>query len=146
MLDFGNYNNLIKWLELREEGGYEFPSSLDQLKLSMIKSALLERLSEGKEALPVPPPKSYSYPWYSLIEKGEGTSSDVWQADTWVNELYNGSTLFISQCPWKILSKINDEEWLAAYSYSFYDEVKYSEDTWHIYKVDNYWIIKKLPP
>ena len=33
------------------------------------KSALFARLLEGKAALPYPPPTSYSYPWYDIIEK-----------------------------------------------------------------------------
>lgn len=32
------------------------------------KSALFSRLLDGKKALPMPPPTSYSYPWYSVIE------------------------------------------------------------------------------
>jgi len=31
-------------------------------------SALFKRLLEGKQALPLPPPMSFSYPWYSVIE------------------------------------------------------------------------------
>jgi hypothetical protein len=34
------------------------------------KSALFARLLNGKPALPYPPPTSYSYPWYSLIDDG----------------------------------------------------------------------------
>lgn len=32
------------------------------------KSALFRRLLSGKEPFPVPPPTSYSYPWYSLLD------------------------------------------------------------------------------
>lgn len=32
------------------------------------KSALFARLLDGKPALPYPPPTSYSYPWYGIIE------------------------------------------------------------------------------
>lgn len=32
-------------------------------------SALFSRLLDGKSPLPVPPPKSYGYPWYECIEK-----------------------------------------------------------------------------
>lgn len=32
------------------------------------KSALLKRISEGKRPLAFPPPTSYSYPWYEIIE------------------------------------------------------------------------------
>jgi hypothetical protein len=34
------------------------------------KSALFARLLSGRPALPYPPPTSYSYPWYSLIDDG----------------------------------------------------------------------------
>jgi hypothetical protein len=33
------------------------------------KSALFARLLDGKQALPYPPPTSYSYPWYDVIEQ-----------------------------------------------------------------------------
>jgi len=74
------------------------------------KSALFARLLDGKASLPFPPPTSYSYPWYSVIEDAGphrvmlgGIVSEVW--------LLNGTRgttdnlrVNINQCLWKIKS------------------------------------------
>lgn len=135
---------LFKWLEIREEHGVDFPGSLDQLKISMLKSSLLKRMIEGKEPLPYPPPRSYSYPWYSLIEDGEGTSKDVWRGDAWVDDLYNCPTLIIDQFPWKIIKELSPEEWFVVYSYKDFEESTSCEDTWHVFKSNDLWHIKRL--
>jgi hypothetical protein len=53
------------WIEIaRGQYGPEWlPSHAD-----FCKSALLERLRSGKDALSEPPPLGYSCPWYALIE------------------------------------------------------------------------------
>lgn len=73
------------------------------------KSALFARLLEGKEALPEPPPTSYSYPWYSVIEdKGPhpvslgrpiqlGSAIDGTRDPRWL------FGLTIKQCNWAVL-------------------------------------------
>jgi hypothetical protein len=57
---------VAEWLEVLAESNYGMPTSSD-----VDHSALLHRLLEGKDPLPDPPPRSMSYPWYELIEKGE---------------------------------------------------------------------------
>lgn len=42
------------------------------------KSALLERIIRGHKPLPQAPPKSYSQPWYDLVDRGEDICIDVW--------------------------------------------------------------------
>lgn len=144
MHELDHFNKLIEWLKIREAGGLDFPSSPDHFQLTMMKSSLLNRLLQGKEPLPIPPPKKYSYPWYSLIETGEGQATDVWEADSWVRDFHDYPTLYICQFPWKVIQKISEEDWIVTYSYLFNKTEKFSEDSWHVYKVDDYWIIKKL--
>ena len=138
------FDNLIRWLEIREKSGMDFPASPDQFRITMMKSSLLQRMLSGKDPLPIPPPKSYSRPWYDLIEKGEGASLDVWVPNSWITKLYNYPTLYINQFAWKVLQELGPESWLITYAYTSYDQEKFSEDTWHIHKNDNSWIIKKI--
>lgn len=67
----------------------------------MFHSSLLQRLLEGQPPLPLPPPKAFSYPWYSLIERGEGwCDAMVWQ-DT---------KMVINQGLWDIVKREDQHE------------------------------------
>lgn len=60
---------MSEWVRIRTSHGYRAeltPAEVDH-------SALLRRLLSGKPPLPEPPPRSFSYPWYELIETGEDT-------------------------------------------------------------------------
>lgn len=79
------------------------------------KSCLLGRmLMDGKPPLPVPPPRAYSAPWYSLIENGwaDLTSSDV--SGPYEDE--DGRHLLVCQCRWRI-EKLADDGvgWVVSY-------------------------------
>jgi hypothetical protein len=71
------------------------------------KSALFARLLEGKEPLPFPPPTSFSYPWYDLVElPGPHTVSSVGGTAN-LAALLNGDMgtgcerkILINQCVW----------------------------------------------
>lgn len=52
--------------------GYSFPSDAD-----IDHSTLLDRLLNGKQFLPEPPPLAFSYPMYSLAETGSYTPHEV---------------------------------------------------------------------
>lgn len=139
---------LIRWLEIREENGINDIGSVHLLKINCHKSALLYRMLEGKDPLPIPPPKSYSYPWYELIEKGEATSDDIWEAtDDFSKELFSYPALIINQYSWKILEKVNDNEFIITYSYGPLENKKFAEDKWrasHTSIINNkLWQIKK---
>ena len=107
-------SHLIKWLEIREENGRAFPSNLTQLRCDMDHSALLQRLVEGDEPLPEPPPRAFSYPWYELLEKGVDHPFEVNEMGPG-NSIFNEPTLVIDQSPWKIIQKLGPEAWIAAY-------------------------------
>ncbi len=66
------------------------------------KSRLFARLLQGKPPLPVPPPTSFSYPWYELIEDGfsENVSLDGF-ADGFGTPVHQGIRL--NQAVWKIM-------------------------------------------
>lgn len=73
------------------------------------KSALFARLLDGKPPLPFPPPTSFSYPWYTIIEDNGPHSVRLGGAPT-LASLINGASgasgefsLFINQCDWSVL-------------------------------------------
>lgn len=61
------------------------------------KSALFHRLLSGRPALPFPPPTSFSYPWYAVVEE-PGPFSVMLGAQPFGD---HGTTLVINQCPWE---------------------------------------------
>ncbi|MGZ3237998.1 MAG: hypothetical protein ACXU8A_11550 [Burkholderiaceae bacterium] len=75
------------------------------------QSALFARLLEGKAALPYPPPTSYSYPWYDIIEKpgphhvsiGGGVS--VAGIAHWDGGIGTDEHIVLNQCSWSIVHK-----------------------------------------
>jgi hypothetical protein len=75
------------------------------------QSALFARLLEGKPALPYPPPTSYSYPWYDIIEKPGQYHVSIcapWStiaSPTDIAEFNEGDKLILNQCAWTILRK-----------------------------------------
>jgi hypothetical protein len=74
--------SLLRWLDcVGRENGPAFLKGLcqdrQQMKIDIEHSALLRRLLQGKALLPDPPPLACGYPWYELIESGEGTAFAV---------------------------------------------------------------------
>lgn len=126
---------LFRWLQIREENGISFPNNLTQLGVDVGHSALLRRLLEGKEPLPIAPPCTHSYPWYELIEDGYGYPMEVWEApEGFFSTEYQ--TLIIDQCAcWKVLEKISDNSWIATYSYHDQGETKWYPGRWHIFQI-----------
>jgi len=62
-----------QWLRVRiehQDAPQEVKDVWQQLTADIDHSALLGRLLDGKEPLDIPPPLSYSYPWYELVENG----------------------------------------------------------------------------
>lgn len=82
------------------------------------KSALFWRLLEGKDPLPAPPPLSYSYPWYSVVEDagpwtvvapGEHTNT----VTDFINSHYlldGAPQVIIHQSAWELVKKVSDTE------------------------------------
>jgi hypothetical protein len=129
-------NLLIRFWEIRTENGIEFPNDLDQFKIACRKSALLRRMLDGKEPLPIPPPVAHSYPWYSLIEEGIGHPYEVWEGADWLAEMYKDyKTIVIDQTVWKIIEKLDEDSWIVTYSYGKEDKRKFADSKWHVYTI-----------
>jgi len=60
------------------------------------KSALFSRILNGQEALPYPPPLSFSYPWYELIDN---KNEHPVQIGFFPN---NPNQILINQCVWQV--------------------------------------------
>ncbi len=69
---------MVRWLEIRKEwcpSSEWLPSDAD-----ISKSALFERLMNGIEPLPYPPPRGLSCPWYAVVEdKGPHFAGDMFK-------------------------------------------------------------------
>jgi hypothetical protein len=64
------------------------------------KSALFQRLLDGKAPLAHPPPTNYSYPWYALIEDGFSDNVSIDGFDY----IAGRPGVIINQAPWVIVS------------------------------------------
>jgi hypothetical protein len=136
-------NNLLLWLKIREFNTGRFPSCADDLLLQMHKSALFQRMMEGKVALPEPPPRSFSYPWYHLIENGIGYPQEVFKSEGLEKDIF-GNTIIINQFAWNLLEELGEENWIINYNFGP-DQEFLSKDKWNVYRQeDESWIIKKL--
>lgn len=96
---------LVKYIEIaREQYGREWlPQQVD-----ICKSALFNRMLSGKEPLPFAPPRAFSYPRYDIFDE----PNKIHEAFEVVQD---GDTLIINQCPWCIIQKVSDDEYLVKY-------------------------------
>lgn len=126
---------LFKTLEIRSANGFDFPVDLFSLKINLRKSRLYQRLLSGKEPLLYPPPTSFSYPWYELIEDGYGFPAEVLTPPKQIFKSNDGKDcLSIDNCLWEISEKISDEEYIASYiSGSKYKYRHVSKTKWRVY-------------
>lgn len=106
---------LIDWLKIRQEQGQTVPTNAEDFAAEVDHSALLRRLIEGKQPLPNPPPLSYSYPWYELMEKGWAIPTEVWEGNEKFNAEQQFQALVINQQPWRIVDKRGPEDFLVTY-------------------------------
>jgi hypothetical protein len=99
---------------LREVCGDSETKGLFFYNATREKSALFWRLLNGKKPLPMPPPTSYSYPWYGIIEEpGPHRVGDIgFRAYgkplgphlATIRGTDMEDHLFIEQCGWSVLS------------------------------------------
>lgn len=102
---------LTLWLAiLREEdklGG--FPERLD---IDLKHSALLRLITAGQTPWRVPPPKAWSYPWYSIFEHQE---DDEWFiiGEIWHASKYGGpeDVVVINQSKWDVVETHGEKDW-----------------------------------
>lgn len=82
------------------------------------KSALFNRLLNGKQPLIYPPPCAYSYPWYEVIEENGPFNLSLEAKDLeeimWEN-LDGESQVLIEQTIWKLLEKTSEKEMIVTF-------------------------------
>lgn len=111
---------LYKWIDIREKVGQGYPRSASGLRCDLDHSALFQRLLADEKVLPEPPPRAYSYPWYSLLEGGIGYPHEVWFPSKKGISHWGANTVVIEQnADWKIVETISEEadleEWIVSY-------------------------------
>lgn len=110
---------VYRWLQIADREGYEVPTDPIGFRIYSQKSSLLNRLLAGKNPFPERPPKSYSYPWYSLLEDGEARGyMDVHREGLLQNELFaDGPTrIAVNQSLWHIIEVVGENHYRVAYN------------------------------
>ncbi len=126
--DFRNCVNMVTWIRTVRrtqkygEGKYPwFPSWID-----MKKSSLFWRLRSGKNPLPSPPPTSFSYPWYDVIENANPHWVDGMYVQH-VDETLFTSYAYINQTPYIVKKWVDAEETIPSV-------VAYGDYLFHVFK------------
>jgi hypothetical protein len=106
---------VLRWIAVAREHGREnlygpawMPGSIDAAK-----SSLLRRLLDGKEPLPVPPPRAHSYPWYEIVETGRTQLSAMFIEGPY--DRAEGTFIHVAQHPWKVLRTEGAGRWIVSY-------------------------------
>jgi hypothetical protein len=93
------------WIDVRTRHGYASPLTPAEAG----HSALLRRLLSGKEPLPAPPPRAFSYPNYGLIESGLDDRAEAWRPERH-QVLLDGDpdkVVVINQTQWTVEGEID---------------------------------------
>jgi len=124
---------ITEWMKIAEQEGYTIPSDYLGFNIHATKSALLKRLLSGKKPFKFPPPRAYSYPWYSLLEEGKYAG--------FMGCYNHDDKLNLSQYLWHIVEKLNDGTYLLSYNLK-----EGSVWSFRILSVDEIFeFVKKLP-
>lgn len=108
---------------------------------NITKSCLLYRLCvDGKDPLPFPPPRSFSAPWYSLIEESYGQPYEVYFRPD--NTPVVGGDVIIDQCVWKVSEIRTDDMFLdLVYIVEYPNWGKWElfrpHDEWHLQHIED---------
>jgi hypothetical protein len=97
----------IAWCRILHENGDGWPSDAD-----VDHSALLNRLLDGKAPLPEPPPLSFSYPWYELVDTGAADAFRVFEPAVAMAEALGPDHLVINQSREWIIRDRGEGWWL----------------------------------
>ena len=104
---------LQQWTEVQKHEGREVFA--DHLSVDLRKSSLFERLIEGKRVFSIPPPCSFSYPWYSLLEETGPQSCEFWIAGTESEPLVSGTPIINQSASWLIEEKRSESEYIVSF-------------------------------
>jgi hypothetical protein len=111
-----------------------FGSEVVSYKISP-KSALFARLLEGKQPLPYPPPTSFSYPWYDIIEVpgphhvSIGGGLSVAGIVNWDGGAASNEHIALNQCLWGIVRKNRGAEEFLVYLRQENERIKNARKT-----------------
>lgn len=107
-------DRLYVWLRTVSKEKGERPDLNNTANIT--KSCLLYRLTvEAKEPLPHPPPRSYSAPWYQLIEDEIGSAYEVWDND---DERRGHVGIVINQDDgWRLVERVTDDHLVVEYDH-----------------------------
>ena len=96
----------VTWVDTARKNGYGgkgwVPTDAD-----IWHSSLLVRLLEGKELLPEPPPKAYSYPWYDLIENGAAYFIPEQLSEWFETDNYPDQLVICASPGWHIMKRLD---------------------------------------
>ncbi len=99
---------VLRWLEICRKGN----DARSIITINAHKSALLKRLLDGKEPLPVAPPLSFSYPWYDLIEDGYDEPLEVWK----LSRPGEPDKIVINQHRWPLVRENAADDWVVSHT------------------------------
>ncbi len=109
---YGQRRAVGQWINLHTRHLGRPPTDVDA-----DHSSLLFRLLEGKEPLPQPPPRAYSYPWYSLVETGGPELCEAYpHFDDYMKMGHERPFAVVNQSLWKIVGKDGDTYLLEWYT------------------------------
>jgi hypothetical protein len=100
-------NHILQWLEIREKSGKHFPDSYGTFKCNIDHSSLLRRIAAGRKIFESPPPRSFSYPWYELMDNGEAYPYEV--------NVVSNDSIVINQMIWNIIENIDNNIYKISY-------------------------------
>jgi hypothetical protein len=96
---------IAEWISIKEDEAKKadtafFYGSLKISAADIDHSALLRRLLDGERPFKYPPPRSFSYPWYEVMDGKEHSVMEVWVDSQGLAEY-----VVINQSRWNILRK-----------------------------------------
>lgn len=106
--EFQFARHMIRWMEIARNryGDKWIPSEAD-----VSKSALLERLRNGLEPLPEPPPLGFSCPWYAVVE--DPGPHYVFEVHVYgPDDKFFANTIGILQHTYEIVDKLGETEYI----------------------------------
>ena len=123
----------LRWLQIRAENGHPIPNFLPAMEGDIYHSHLLRRMLDGKEPLDAPPPENFGQPWYDLVERGQGSPTEVkpWE---WAPE----QKIAVNHGIWTILEKKSDDDYIVTYRLNpaAYRLCKKPDGNWHLERVE----------
>lgn len=95
------------------EGCPVMPSSFAVDALHSARGGLLRRLYDGKEPLQAPPPRSFSAPWYALMDAGAAGITGEMEVSMWGRPL--AVDIVINQCAWHLVEQKGEHDFIIEY-------------------------------